>query len=71
LKEEKIEQQNANKWSWYQFVYVLAKGDICKMETIFKTNFILTLNHMAFQKENKKIADYYDWRRFNIEANIK
>jgi hypothetical protein len=71
LKEEKIEQQNANKWSWYQFVYVLAQGDICKMETIFKTNFILTLNHKAFELENKKVKEYYDFRRFNITANIQ
>jgi hypothetical protein len=44
----------------------MAKGNLLEIEKLFEVNFILTLNHKAFELENKKKAEFYDYRRYNI-----
>lgn len=71
MAEEKKESDNTAKWSWYSFVYCLAQGDVTKIEAIFEMNFVFILNHKSFELENKKIKEWYDWRRFNVEARVE
>lgn len=33
--------------------------------------FVLTLNHKAYEYENKNIKEYYDFRRYNIDSQVK
>lgn len=70
MAEQKREAENARKWSWYTFVYTLAKGDILKIEQILKMNFVLTLNHKAYEQENKNIKEFYEFRKYNIDPSV-
>lgn len=54
------------KWNWYNYFYILAKGDITRMPEVLKMNFLFTLMHRAFELENKKTAEYYDSGRYTI-----
>lgn len=56
------------KWSWFGYLYTLAKGDITKMESIAKLNFIFSLTYKSYELENKAISEYYDYKRFNIRG---
>jgi hypothetical protein len=67
-KEHLAEIEKAKKWNWYGYFYCLAKGDITKMEEVLKLNFLFTLTHKGFEIENKKISEYYDFRRFNVNG---
>jgi hypothetical protein len=68
LEEEKEELRLVNKWNWYRYFYVLAKGDITKIPDVVKLNFMFTLTHRSFEIENKKLAEYYDFRRYSING---
>lgn len=41
------------------------------MEAVLKQNFLFTLTHKSFELENKKIREYYDYRRYNITASTQ
>lgn len=53
------EDAKVKKWGWYSYAYCLAKGDLTKIDTVFQTNFVLTLTHRSFELENKRIYEYY------------
>jgi hypothetical protein len=36
-----------------------------------KLNFLFTLTHKSFELENKKIREYYDFRRYNLSVVTK
>jgi hypothetical protein len=46
----------------------LAKGDITKIEGIFKLNFVFTLTHKSFEVENKRIFEFYEYNKYNIRS---
>jgi hypothetical protein len=70
-RERIAEERAAKKWSWFSFFYGLAQGDITKMESVLKLNILFTLTFKSFEIENKKIREYYDWRRYNLTAVTK
>jgi len=36
------------------------------MEDVLKMNFLFTLTHKSFEVENKKISEFYEYRRYNF-----
>lgn len=36
------------------------------MEDVLKLNFIFTLTHRSFELENKKVKEWYEYKRFNL-----
>ena len=54
-ENEKVVDERIDKsWAWYGFLYKLAKGDILKIETITKLNFMFVITHLSYEIANKK-----------------
>lgn len=52
-KKEKEREltQGFGRWNWFSIIEKLAQGDITKFDDIYKQNYILALNLLAYWKE--------------------
>ena len=53
LDEIKKNNELNNRFQWYSYVYHLSNGDITKFDKILDMNFILSLNHISYEKQFK------------------
>jgi hypothetical protein len=58
-------------FSWYEFVYTLAQGRFVDVEKIYNSNLIEAFTFKLFEKKRKKISQYYDWGKYNIETFMR
>jgi hypothetical protein len=49
------ERNFGEKWSWYQSIYGLSKGDITKFNEITKMNVNECLMYLSFEKEKSEL----------------
>lgn len=66
VRAEIEEEKRRKKWNWYNLLYHIAKGDILKIEQLTKLNLLFLLTHKGYEIENKKIYEFYEFRRFNM-----
>ena len=62
LKEEEGHRRN----SWDVFIYTLIQGDFTKLDAVLGMSYRMALYFKSVEKNNKKLAQYYDYGRYNI-----
>lgn len=58
LAKEAEEKDERRRKGWYTMAYLLATGDVTRMEAVLSTNANVCFTHLAFEHTNKKIAEY-------------
>jgi hypothetical protein len=47
--------QFQKQWGWYQSIYALAKGDVCKFDEVTRMGLLKCLTYLTFEKQKNEI----------------